>query len=383
MTYEFLQHYWCFIVSLLGAILVFLLFVQVANSVASSLGWTEEGKRLVYNSTGRKWEFTFTTLVTFGGAFFASFPLFYSTSFGGAYWLWMLILFTFVLQAVSYEFQNKLGNFLGPKTFQFFLTFNGIVGPLLLGGAVATFFEGSNFIIVKDNLVNSQLEIAPIISRWANASHGLDALLNPWVLVFGFAVVFLARVLGILYVMNNVNDEDIRSRGSVRLIGAAVPFLVFFLAYFVHLMLKDGFAYDPATGIIFMEPYKYFNNLISMWYLLIILIIGVVLVLFGIGKTIVSKDYVGGIWPAGIGTVLTVLALLLCCAWNNTAYYPSTADLQSSLTLSNSCSSEFTLRTMFYVSLLVPFVLAYIVYAWRAIDAKKLDKDELHNDHAY
>ncbi len=383
MTYEFLQHYWCFIVSLLGAILVFLLFVQGANSVASSLGWTEEGKRLVYNSTGRKWEFTFTTLVTFGGAFFASFPLFYSTSFGGAYWLWMLILFTFVLQAVSYEFQNKLGNFLGPKTFQFFLTFNGIVGPLLLGGAVATFFEGSNFIIVKDNLVNSQLEIAPIISRWANASHGLDALLNPWVLVFGFAVVFLARVLGILYVMNNVNDEDIRSRGSVRLIGAAVPFLVFFLAYFVHLMLKDGFAYDPATGIIFMEPYKYFNNLISMWYLLIILIIGVVLVLFGIGKTIVSKDYVGGIWPAGIGTVLTVLALLLCCAWNNTAYYPSTADLQSSLTLSNSCSSEFTLRTMFYVSLLVPFVLAYIVYAWRAIDAKKLDKDELHNDHAY
>ena len=381
MTYEFLQHYWCFIVSLLGAILVFLLFVQGANSVASSLGWTEEGKRLVYNSTGRKWEFTFTTLVTFGGAFFASFPLFYSTSFGGAYWLWMLILFTFVLQAVSYEFQNKLGNFLGPKTFQFFLTLNGIVGPLLLGGAVATFFEGSNFIIEKNNLIDATA-ITPIISHWANASHGLDALLNPWVLVFGFAVVFLARVLGILYVMNNVNDEDIRSRGSVRLIGAAVPFLVFFLAYFIHLLLKDGFAYDD-TGRIFMEPYKYLNNLISMWYLLIILLIGVVLVLFGIGKTIVSKDYVGGIWPAGIGTVLTVLALLLCSAWNNTAYYPSTADLQSSLTLSNSCSSEFTLRTMFYVSLLVPFVLAYIVYAWRAIDAKKLDKDELHNDHAY
>ncbi len=381
MTYEFLQHYWCFIVSLLGAILVFLLFVQGANSVASSLGWTEEGKRLVYNSTGRKWEFTFTTLVTFGGAFFASFPLFYSTSFGGAYWLWMLILFTFVLQAVSYEFQNKIGNFLGPKTFQFFLTLNGIVGPLLLGGAVATFFEGSNFIIEKNNLIDATA-ITPIISHWANASHGLDALLNPWVLVFGFAVVFLARVLGILYVMNNVNDEDIRSRGSVRLIGAAVPFLVFFLAYFIHLLLKDGFAYDD-TGRIFMEHYKYLNNLISMWYLLIILLIGVVLVLFGIGKTIFSKDYVGGIWPAGIGTVLTVLALLLCSAWNNTAYYPSTADLQSSLTLSNSCSSEFTLRTMFYVSLLVPFVLAYIVYAWRAIDAKKLDKDELHNDHAY
>jgi len=382
MTYEFLQHYWCFIVSLLGAILVFLLFVQGANSMARSLGWTEEGRRLVYNSTGRKWEFTFTTLVTFGGAFFASFPLFYSTSFGGAYWLWMIILFTFVLQAVSYEFQNKIGNFLGPKTFQFFLTLNGIVGPLLLGGAVATFFEGSNFIIEKNNLIDAGA-ITPIISRWANASHGLDALLNPWVLVLGFAVVFLARVLGILYVMNNVNDEDIRSRGSVRLIGAAVPFVVLFVAYLVHLLLKEGFAVNPETGEIFMEPYKYFNNFIEMWYLLILLLIGVVLVLFGIGKTIVSKDYVGGIWPAGIGTVLTVLALLLCCAWNNTAYYPSTADLQSSLTLSNSCSSEFTLRTMFYVSLLVPFVLAYIVYAWRAIDAKKLDKDEINSDHAY
>ena len=350
--------------------------------MASSLGWTEEGKRLVYNSTGRKWELTFTTLVTFGGAFFASFPLFYSTSFGGAYWLWMLILFTFVLQAVSYEFQNKIGNFLGPKTFQFFLTLNGIVGPLLLGGAVATFFEGSNFIIEKNNLVDISA-MTPIISRWANASHGLDALLNPWVLVFGFAVVFLARVLGILYVMNNVNDEDIRSRGSVRLIGAAVPFVILFVAYLVHLLLKDGFAYDPATGLIYMEPYKYLNNFISMWYLLIIFIIGVVLVLFGIGKTIVSKDYIGGIWPAGIGTILTVLALLLCSAWNNTAYYPSTADLQSSLTLENSCSSEFTLTTMFYVSLLVPFVLAYIVYAWRAIDAEKLDMDDIKNDHAY
>ena len=215
MTYDFLQHYWCFIVSLLGAILVFLLFVQGANSVAGSLGFTPEGRRLVYNSTGRKWEFTFTTLVTFGGAFFASFPLFYSTSFGGAYWLWMIILFTFVLQAVSYEFQNKIGNVLGPKTFQFFLTLNGIVGPLLLGGAVATFFEGSNFLIDKNNLIDAGA-ITPIISRWANASHGLDALLNPWVLVLGFAVVFLARVLGILYVMNNVADEGIRSRGSVR-----------------------------------------------------------------------------------------------------------------------------------------------------------------------
>jgi len=382
MTYTFLQHYWCFIVSLLGALLVFLLFVQGANSVARSLGWTEEGRRLVYNSTGRKWEFTFTTLVTFGGAFFASYPLFYSTSFGGAYWLWMIILFTFVLQAVSYEFQNKIGNFLGPKTFQFFLTLNGIIGPLLLGGAVATFFEGSNFIVDKANLVDAGA-ITPVISRWANASHGLDALLNPWVLVLGFAVVFLARVLGILYVMNNVDDEDIRSRGSVRLIGAAVPFLVLFVAYLVHVLLKDGYAYN-AEGVIYMEPYKYLHNFIQMWYLLVVLLIGVVLVLFGIGKTVFSKKYVCGIWPAGIGTVLTVLALLLSCAWNNTAYYPSTADLQSSLTMANSCSSEFTLRTMFYVSLLVPFVLAYIIYAWRAIDKKKITKEELQgDDHAY
>lgn len=381
MTYEFLQHYWCFVVALLGALLVFLLFVQGANSCIRSLGWTEQGRRLVLNSTGRKWEFTFTTLVTFGGAFFASYPLFYSTSFGGAYWLWMLILFTFVLQAVSYEFQNKLGNFLGPQTFQWFLILNGILGPLLLGGAVATFFEGSNFIVEKDNMIDATA-FTPVISRWANASHGLDALLNPWVLVFGLAVMFLARVLGILYVMNNVDDEDIRSRGSVRLLGNAVPFVILFVAYLLHLLLKDGYAYTDE-GVIYMEPYKYLNNLLSMWYLLIILLAGVVLVLYGIGKTIVSKDYIGGIWPAGIGTVLTVLALLLTAAWNHTAYYPSTADLQSSLTMQNSCSSEFTLRTMFYVSLLVPFVLAYIVYAWRAIDQKKLNKEEVAHDHAY
>ena len=381
MTYVFLQHYWCFIVSLLGALLVFLLFVQGANSCIRSLGWTEEGKRLVLNSTGRKWEFTFTTLVTFGGAFFASFPLFYSTSFGGAYWLWMIILFTFVLQAVSYEFQHKLGNFLGPKTFEWFLILNGLLGPLLLGGAVATFFEGSNFIVEKNNLIDAA-SFSPIISRWANASHGLDALLNPWVLVFGLAVMFLARVLGILYVMNNVNDENIRSRGSVRLLGAAVPFLVLFVAYLIHLLLKDGYAYDEA-GVISIVPYKYLDNFITLWPLTILFLAGVILVLFAIGKTIVSKEYIRGIWPAGIGVILVVLPLLLMSAWNNTAYYPSTADLQSSLTLANSCSSEFTLRTMFYVSLLVPFVLAYIVYAWRAIDKKKLDKQELTNDHIY
>lgn len=381
MTYDFLQHYWCFLVSLLGALLVFLLFVQGANSVVRSLGYTAEGRRLIINSTGRKWEFTFTTLVTFGGAFFASFPLFYSTSFGGAYWLWMIILFTFVLQAVSYEFQNKLGNILGPNTFQWFLVINGLVGPLLLGGAVATFFEGSNFIIVKDNLIDSGA-LTPIISRWGNASHGLDALLNPWVLVFGLAVMFLARVLGILYIINNVEDENIRSRASVRLLGAAVPFVVLFVAYLVHLLLKDGYAYDD-NGLIFMEPNKYLHNMIDMWYLTVILLIGVVLVLFAIGKTIVSKTYIKGIWPAGVGVVLVVLPLLLMSAWNHTVYYPSTADLQSSLTLANSCSSEFTLRTMFYVSLLIPFVLAYIVYAWWSIDRKKLTADDINNDHAY
>ena len=392
MTYTFLQHYWCFIVSLLGALLVFLMFVQGANSIIFTLGKTDQERRLLINSTGRKWEFTFTTLVTFGGAFFASFPLFYSTSFGGAYWLWMLILFSFVLQAVSYEFQNKLGNFLGPKTFQCFLVLNGILGPLLLGGAVATFFEGSNFIVEKSNLINSQLlsfdsqpDITPIISRWANASHGLDALLNPWILVFGLAVLFLARTLGILYIRNNVNDENILTRSRYQLAGSAVVFVVLFVTYLVHLLLKDGFAYDD-NGTIFMEPNKYLHNIIDMWYLTVVLLIGVVLVLYGIVSEILKQDAQTskGIWFAGIGTVLTVVPLLLLSAWNHTAYYPSTADLQSSLTLENSCSSYFTLNTMFWVSLLVPFVLAYIVYAWRKIDSKKIDQAEIAaDDHAY
>ena len=387
MSYEFLQQYWWLLVSLLGALLVFLMFVQGANSMIFQLGWNAESRRMIVNSSGRKWEFTFTTLVTFGGAFFASFPLFYSTSFGGAYWLWMLILFTFVLQAVSYEFQNKIGNLLGPKTFQTFLVINGLVGPLLLGGAVATFFEGSNFIVAKENLISSPIITdgvgAPIISSWANASHGLDALLNPWVLVLGLAVMFLAQVLGTLYIINNVVNEDIRLRASVRLVGAAVPFLIFFVTYLVHLLLIEGYAYDD-TGVIFMKPYKYLHNFIDMWYLTVILLIGVVLVLYGVGKTVVSKTYIKGIWPAGIGVVLVVLVLLLCAGWNNTAYYPSTADLQSSLTLKNSCSSEFTLRTMFWVSLLIPFVLAYIIYAWRAIDKKKITSDEIQqDDHAY
>ena len=381
MDYTFLQQYWWFLVSLLGALLVFLLFVQGANSMVFSLGSNEEERRLIVNSTGRKWEFTFTTLVTFGGAFFASFPLFYSTSFGGAYWLWMLILFSFVLQAVSYEFQNKLGNLLGTRTFQWFLVANGIVGPLLLGGAVATFFNGSNFIISKDNLIGDFA--SPVISSWANASHGLDALLDPWNLVLGLAVFFLARILGILYIMNNIDDENIRCRASVRLIGVAVPFVILFVAFLVNTLLKDGYAYDPETGVISTVAYKYLNNFVEMWYLAIILLAGVVLVLYGIIRTVISKTYICGIWPAGIGTVLTVLALLLCAGWNNTAYYPSNTDLQSSLTIANSCSSHFTLSTMAVVSLLMPFVLAYIVYAWYSIDKKKLDKKEIATDESY
>ena len=381
MTYECLQQYWWFLVSLLGALLVFLMFVQGANSMIFSLGANDVERRLIVNSTGRKWEFTFTTLVTFGGAFFASFPLFYSTSFGGAYWLWMIILFSFVLQAVSYEFQNKLGNLLGARTFQWCLIANGIIGPLLLGGAVATFFNGSNFIVSKDNMLDGGLQ--PVISSWANASHGLDALLDPWNLILGLAVFFLARVLGILYIINNVNDENIRCRGSVRLVGTAVPFVILFVAFVVRLVLKDGYAYDPITGVISMEPMKYLHNLCDMWYVTIVLVVGVVAVLYGIIRTIVSKTYIAGIWPAGIGTVLTVLALLLCAGWNNTAFYPSNADLQSSLTIVNSCSSEFTLQVMSVVSILVPFVLAYIIYAWYSIDKKKLDKEEFLTDEAY
>lgn len=382
MTYECLQQYWWFLVSLLGALLVFLMFVQGANSMIFSLGANDVERRLIVNSTGRKWEFTFTTLVTFGGAFFASFPLFYSTSFGGAYWLWMIILFSFVVQAVSYEFQNKLGNLLGTRTYQWCLVANGIIGPLLLGGAVATFFNGSNFLVAKDNMVDG-FELQPVISSWANASHGLDALLDPWNLVLGFAVFFLARVLGILYVMNNVDDENIRCRGSVRLIGTAVPFVVLFVAFLVHVLLKDGFAYDPSTGVISIVPMKYLDNFITLWYVSLVLVVGVVLVLYGIIRTIVSKTYICGIWPAGIGTVLTVLSLLLCAGLNNTAYYPSLADLQSSLTIANSCSSEFTLQVMSVVSILVPVVLAYIVYAWYSIDKKKLDKEELTTDEVY
>lgn len=380
MTYAFLQQYWWFLVSLLGALLVFLLFVQGANSLIFSLGHTPEERRLVVNSTGRKWELTFTTLVTFGGAFFASFPLFYSTSFGGAYWLWMIILFSFVIQAVSYEFQNKLGNLLGVNTFQIFLVINGILGPVLLGGAVATFFDGSNFTVAKDNIVSG---FNPVISSWANASHGLDALLDPWNLVLALGVFFLARILGLLYIINNVDDDALRNRGRMLLRSNTVLFLIFFLAFLIRTLLKDGYAVNPETGVIFMEPLKYLHNFLDMWYVTAILLVGVVLVLFGIGRTLLAKSYIRGIWPTGIGVVLTVLALLLCAGWNNTAYYPSNADLQSSLTITNSSSSEFTLQTMAIVSLFIPFVLAYIVYAWYCLDKKKITKEEIEQEEAY
>lgn len=380
-AYIFLQHYWWFVVSLLGALLVFLLFVQGGNSLLFCLGKTEEQKKMMINSTGRKWEFTFTTLVTFGGAFFASFPLFYSTSFGGAYWLWMIILFSFVLQAVSYEFQSKAGNLLGKTTYRTFLVINGVVGPVLLGGAVATFFTGSNFYINKGNIADAAM---PVISQWANGWHGLDALLNPWNVVLGLAVFFLARILGALYFINNINEDDLVKRCRRALWGNTALFLVFFLAFVIRTLLADGYAVRPETGEVFMEPYKYLTNFLQMPVVLLVFLVGVVAVLWGIIRTLWKPAFDKGIWFAGAGTVLTVLALLLVAGYNNTAYYPSTHDLQSSLTLANSCSSQFTLKVMAYVSILVPFVLAYIFYAWRSIDNRKIDAKEMEEGgHAY
>ena len=381
MTYVFLQQYWWLIVSLLGAILVFLLFVQGGNSLLFCLGKTEEHRKMLVNSTGRKWEFTFTTLVTFGGAFFASFPLFYSTSFGGAYWLWMIILFSFVLQAVSYEFQSKAGNLLGKKTYRTFLVINGVVGPLLLGGAVATFFTGSDFYINKANMTDT---IMPVISHWGNGCHGLDALTNIWNVILGLAVFFLARVLGALYFINNIDDKELTDKCRRAVLNNTVLFLLFFLAFVIRTLVSDGFAVNPDTQEVYMQPFKYFTNFIEMPVVLILFLIGVVLVLFGIGKTVLKKTFDKGIWFTGIGTVLTVLSLLLVAGYNNTAYYPSYTDLQSSLTLANSCSSEFTLKTMAYVSILVPFVLAYIFYAWRSIDRHKITEKEMdEGGHSY
>lgn len=381
MDYNLLQQYWWFIVSLLGGILVFLLFVQGGNSMIFCLGKTESQRKMLINSTGRKWEFTFTTLVTFGGAFFASFPLFYSTSFGGAYWLWMIILFSFVLQAVSYEFQSKVGNFLGINTYRAFLVINGVVGPLLLGGAVATFFTGSDFLINKANLTNP---LMPVISQWGNAGHGLDALLNPWNVVLGLAVFFLSRILGALYFINNLSDQELTARARRSLWANTAFFLLFFLSFLVRILVADGFAVRPESGEVYMEPYKYLTNFMAMPVVLALFLLGVMMVLWGIVRSLWKPVFDKGIWWSGLGTIFTVLSLLLLVGYNHTAYYPSTADLQSSLTLSNSCSSAFTLETMAYVSVLVPFVLAYIFYAWRSIDKHKIQADELTDEkHAY
>ncbi|MDR2126589.1 MAG: cytochrome d ubiquinol oxidase subunit II [Prevotellaceae bacterium] len=380
-TYTFLQHYWWLLVSLLGALLVFLLFVQGGQSLLFTIGKNQKQQKMLLNSTGRKWEFTFTTLVTFGGAFFASFPLFYSTSFGGAYWVWILILLCFVLQAVSYEYQAKHGNLLGKKTYQIFLLINGILGPVLLGAAVGTFFNGANFVVEKQNLTNLA---NPVISSWTSAWRGVEAAFVIWNVLLGLAVLFLSRVLALLYFVNNINDDEIQKKSRKQLIIETVLFLVFFLTFFVHLLIQDGFAVNPDTGEVYKETCKYLHNFLQMPAVLAVLLLGVVGVLFGIGKTILSAAWKKGIWFAGTGTVLTVLALLLCAGWNNTAYYPSLQNIQHSLTISNSCSSLFTLKTMAYVSILIPLVLAYIVYAWRALDIHKITGKEMEeNEHTY
>lgn len=369
---------------MLGALLVFLLFVQGGQSLLFSLGKTELQQKMMLNSTGRKWEFTFTTLVTFGGAFFASFPLFYSTSFGGAYWVWMLILICFVIQAVSYEYQAKKGNLLGKRTYQVFLIINGVAGPILLGTAVGTFFNGAEFIVNKNQLTDVAM---PVISIWANPWHGLEAALVFWNLCLGLAVFFLSRVLALLYFINNIDDKQLIDRCRRRLIPETALFLVFFLTFLIHTLLQKGFAVNPETQEIFMQPYKYFLNLIEMPAVLVVLLVGVAGVLFGILRTIFSAGWRKGIWFAGTGTVLTVLALLLCAGWNHTAYYPSIADLQSSLTIANSSSSPFTLKVMSYVSILVPFVIGYIFYAWRSLDLHKINSKEVSegegHGHAY
>jgi len=380
-SFEILQQYWWMIVSLLAALMVFLFFVQGGQTFITVLGKTEAEKSMIVNSMGRKWEFTFTTLVTFGGAFFASFPLFYSTSFGGAYWVWIAILFSFVIQAVSYEFRSKPNNFLGQKTFDTFLLINGLLGPLLLGTAVGTFFTGSAFSVDKANI--AQISGNLTISSWQHPAHGLEAVLNLQNVFLGLAIMFLARVLGLLYMMNSIDSVDLLKRAKKQLIINAIPFLVFFLTFLGWTLLSDGFAVNPVTKEVFLEPFKYLNNFLAMPILLVMFLLGVVAVLWGIGIS-VFKTTSKGIWFAGLGTVLTVWSLLMSIGFNNTAYYPSTYDLQSSLTIANSSSSKYTLTVMSYVSLLVPFVLAYIWYAWKSISGKKIDNDEINqNSHLY
>ena len=380
ISLDFLQQYWWFLISLLGGLLVFLLFVQGGNSLYHSLGHDEASRRMLINSTGRKWEFTFTTLVTFGGAFFASFPLFYSTSFGGAYWLWMLILLSFVLQAVSYEFQSHVGNVLGRRGYRLLLQLNGFMGPFLLGVAVATFFTGSDFVV--DHLRLSDIS-NPIVSHWGNSWHGLEALTNPWNLVLGLAVFFLSRVLALQYFINNVRDDVLESRASVRLLGETALFLLCFLAFLGRLLTMNGFAVNQQNEVI-EEPLKYLHNLLEQPSVLVIFLIGVALVLVGTIRTILSKTYRRGIWLSGTGTVLTVTALFLLAGWNGTCYYPSLSDPCSSLHLSNTSASIATLQVMFFVSLLIPFVLAYIFYCWRAIDRQPITREEMKkSEHLY
>jgi cytochrome d ubiquinol oxidase subunit II len=385
-SYLFLQQYWWIIVSLLGAILVFLMFVQGGQTLIYTLGKTEDERTVLVNLLGRKWEFTFTTLVTFGGAFFASFPLFYSTSFGGAYWVWMLILIAFVVQAVAYEYRTKPNNFFGQRTYEILLFVNGLLGTVLIGTAVATFFTGSEFSVDKMNLTLLTGDKMPIISEWKGLAYGLEAALNPLNLSLGLTVFFLSRVLAILYFMNRVRNTEIIERAKKQLIYNAIPFVVFFLTFAIWLMLSSGFAVNPETKEIFVEPFKYFHNLIQMPVVAVLFVIGVLMVLIGIIRPITcfEKCNTKGIWLSGIGTVLTVFSLFLFAGFNNTAYYPSTFDLQSSLTIENSSSSQYTLTVMSYVSLLVPFVIAYIWFAWRAMDSKKIDIEEMKSEsHIY
>lgn len=383
MDYTMLQQYWWLVVSLLGALLVFLLFVQGGQTFIFRSAKDAGLQKMIINSTGRKWEFTLTTLVTFGGAFFASFPLFYSTSFGGAYWVWILICLLFVLQAVSYEYQSKNGNIWGKKTYHCFLMINGILAPLLLGAAVSTLFTGGNFIVNKANIYDFD-NASRFISSWQPYNgvqlHGLEAVLNPWNIVLGLAVLFLARVTALLYFINNIDDPVAQQRARKELPLNSILFVVLFVAYVIFLLLKSGLRYDPATGQFAEERFLYLHNFLQMPVVLIIFLVGVLLVLYGIGVTIFKKGYRKGIWFEGIGVVLAVLGLLLVAGWNNTAYYPSLADPQSSLCLANSSSSPYTLKVMSFVSILVPFVVAYIWYCWRAIDVRRITRKEMENE---
>lgn len=379
ITYEFLQHYWWFLIALLGGLLVFLLFVQGGNALIFFAGKSESERQLIVNSTGRKWELTFTTLVTFGGAFFASFPLFYSTSFGGAYWVWILILVTFVFQAVSYEFQSKAGNLLGKRTFRIFLTLNGCLAPLLIGTAVGTFFTGSDFTVNKSAVGNIA---SPVISRWGNEWHGLEAVANLFNVEFGLMVTMLAVSLGALYLINNVDSDKLAQQLRRSLMVCFGLFLILFVVVCYNLITMEGFAVD-ASGEVFMQNGKYFANLVEMPAVLALLLSGAVLLVVGVAVTLLRKDFKRGIWLSGPGTVFAVMALFMVVGYNNTAYYPSTVDLASSLTLANSSSSEFTLRTMAVVSLIIPFVVAYIAYFWRQMDKKSLTTEELESGEKY